>query len=70
MLKQSFETNMREASAVYDKDPKKQLVKEKARAAKLLKGKILKKITDTEKKESSLNLKTARVFTLIGEKTN
>jgi len=35
---------MRETSAVYDKDPKKQLIKEEKRATKLLKGRVVKKI--------------------------
>jgi hypothetical protein len=50
---------MRETSAVYDKDPKKQLIKEEKRATKLLKGGVVKRFADTEKKKSLLNLKTA-----------
>ncbi len=42
---------MRETSAVYDKNPKKQLKKEEERATKLLKGKIIKKIRRDRKEE-------------------
>ena len=42
---------MRETSAVYDKDPNKQLKKEEKRATKLLKGKIVKKIWRHRKEE-------------------
>ena len=51
MLERIFETNMRETSAVYDKDPKKRLKKEEARATKLLKGKVVKKIYRHRKEE-------------------
>jgi len=46
-----LEANMRETSAVYDKDPNKQLKKEEKRATKLLKGKIVKKIWRHRKEE-------------------
>jgi hypothetical protein len=42
---------MRETSAVYDKDPKKRLKKEEERATKLLKGKVVKKIRRYRKEE-------------------
>jgi hypothetical protein len=42
---------MRETSAVYDKDPKKQLIKEEKRATKLLKGGVVKKIRRYRKEE-------------------
>jgi len=61
---------MRKTSAVYNKDPKKQLKKEEERATKLLKGKIVKKFAEIEKKQFLLNLKMAQVFILIGEKMN
>lgn len=54
--------SMRETSAVYDKDPKIQLEKEAARATKLLKGKIIKKIRRNRKEEVVIDFEDGTRF--------
>ena len=53
---------MRETSAVYDKDPKKQLRKEEKRATKLLKGKIIKRIRRNRKEGVLIDFEDGTVF--------
>ena len=53
---------MRETSAVYDEDPQKQLKKEEARATKLLKGKIVKKIWRHRKEEVGIEFEDGTRF--------
>ncbi len=53
---------MRETSAVYDKDPKKQLKKEEKRATKLLKGKVVKKIRRHRKEEVVIDFEDGTRF--------
>ncbi len=53
---------MRETSAVYDKDPKKQLKKEEKRATKLLKGKVVKKIWRHRKEEVVIDFEDGTSF--------
>ena len=53
---------MRETSAVYDKDPKKQLKKEEKRATKLLTGKIVKKILRHRKEEVGIEFEDGTRF--------
>ncbi len=54
--------NMRETSAVYDKDPKKQLKKEEERATKLLKGRTVKKIRRHRKEEVVIEFEDSTKF--------
>jgi hypothetical protein len=53
---------MRETSVVYDKDPKKQLVKEEKRATKFLKGKVIKKIRRYRKEEVVIEFEDGTTF--------
>jgi hypothetical protein len=53
---------MRETSAVYDKDPKKRLKKEEERATKLLKGKVVKKIRRYRKEEVVIDFEDGTRF--------
>ncbi len=53
---------MRKSSAVYDKDPKKQLKKEEKRATKLLKGKIIKNIWRHRKEEVVIDFEDGTRF--------
>lgn len=53
---------MRETSAVYDKDPKKQLKKEEKRATKLLKGNVVKKIWRHRKEEVGIEFEDGTMF--------
>lgn len=53
---------MRETSAVYDKDPQKQLRKEEKRATKLLKGKVVKKILRHRKEEVGIEFEDGTRF--------
>lgn len=55
---------MRETSAVYDKDPKKQLKKEEARATKLLKGKVVEKIYRHRKEEVVIDFEDGTRFSI------
>ncbi len=54
--------NMRETSAVYDKDAKKQLAKEEERATKLLKGKVVRKIRRDRKEEVVIDFEDGTKF--------
>jgi hypothetical protein len=53
---------MRETSAVYDKDPQKQLRKEEKRATILLKGKVVKKIWRHRKEEVGIEFEDGTRF--------
>ncbi len=53
---------MHKTSAVYDKDPKKQLIKEEERATKLLKGKVIKKIRRHRKEEVVIDFEDGTRF--------
>ncbi len=53
---------MRETSAVYDKNPKKQLKREEERATKLLKGKVVKKIRRDRKEEVVIDFEDGTRF--------
>ncbi len=53
---------MRETSAVYDKDPQKQLRKVEKRATKLLKGKVVKKILRHRKEEVGIEFEDGTRF--------
>lgn len=53
---------MRETSAVYDKDPQKQLDNEQKRATKLLKGKVVKKILRHRKEEIGIEFEDGTRF--------
>ncbi|MDQ3633351.1 MAG: hypothetical protein M3405_02420 [Acidobacteriota bacterium] len=55
---------MRKTSAVYDKDPKKQLKNEEERATKLLKGKIVKKIRRNRKEEVIIDFEDGTRFSI------
>jgi hypothetical protein len=55
---------MRETSAVYDKDPKKQLKKEEKRATELLKGKIVNKIRRNRKGEVVIDFNDGTRFSI------
>jgi hypothetical protein len=53
---------MRETSAVYDREPKKQLKKEQERATKLLKGKVVEKIWRHRKEEVVIDFEDGTRF--------
>ena len=53
---------MRETSAVYDKDPKKQLVKEQERATQLLKGKVVTRIWRHRREEVVIDFEDGTRF--------
>jgi hypothetical protein len=53
---------MRETSAVYDKDPEKELIKEEERTTKLLKGKVVKRIRRNRKEEVVINFEDGTSF--------
>ncbi len=53
---------MRETSAVYDEDPKRQLKKESERATILLKGKIVKKVWRRRKEEVEIEFEDGTRF--------
>jgi hypothetical protein len=55
---------MRETSAVYDKDPKKQLKKEEERATKLLKNKVVKRIGRYRKEEVVIDFEDGTRFSI------
>jgi hypothetical protein len=55
---------MRETSAAYDKNPKKQLKKEEERATKLLKGKVVKEIRRNRKEEVVVDLEDGTRFSI------
>lgn len=53
---------MRETSAVFDPDPKKQLKKEELRASKLLKGKVVKEIRRHRQEEVVVVFNDGTIF--------
>ena len=53
---------MRETSAVFDKDPQKQLKNEEGRATELLQGKIVKKILRHRKEEVGIEFEDGTRF--------
>lgn len=61
-LKWKYE--MLKSSVVYDEDPKKQLKKEEKRATKLLKGRIIKKISRNRKEEVVIDFKDGTRFSI------
>lgn len=52
----------RKTSAVYDKNPKKQLKNEEQRATELLKGKVVKKVRQNRKEEVVIDFEDGTRF--------